>query len=144
MGATAYSVNKTEQTVMNKSGSLKTKEKRLEVFVGSKSGEIRTLYYNNVTDVNTLKALATRDLQKFYYEGFWGSFVGFGMPSVRHGDFAVISDQILPERNGTYYIKSVTKTFGMNGFRQNIGLHFKVYNGDGSALFTQDQINAGL
>lgn len=144
LGAKVYSVNKVELSALTKAGNPTTKHKRLETFVGAQGGEIRTLYFWDVTDVNKLKELGKKELSKFYYEGFFGSFTAFGLPSVKHGDIVDLIDAVLPERNGSYYVKNVKKSFGIGGIRQVISIHFKVYNADGTSLFTQDQINAGL
>lgn len=139
LGATAYSINKVELQTINASGNPQTKKKRLEVFVGEKGGDLRTLYYWNITDEKKLKEQATKDLGKFYYDGFKGKFKAFGLPRVRFGDAAIIQNPALPEFNGTFIIKSVTTTVGVSvGIRQDIELHYKI---DG---FTNDQINAGL
>jgi hypothetical protein len=144
LGATVYSINKIDSQVANKSGKIKTQQKRLETFVGQQGGEIRTLYFWDVKDIKTLQSLATKELAKFHYEGFTGSFTTFGLPSKKHGDTATLYDKVLPERNGTYFIKAVTKNFGTGGFRQKIDTHFKTYNADGTAIFSPETINAGL
>jgi hypothetical protein len=139
MGAVVYSLNKVDiANGVNKDGSKKTKRKRLETFVGEKDGELRTLYFWDIKTEKELKVLGERELRKYYYTGYFGKFTTFGYPFVKHGDEVVITDAILPERNGSYLVKSVKTTFGMNGFRQEIELHFKL-----SAL-TTEQINNGL
>lgn len=139
IGIKAYSVNETEI------GGKKKKE-RLSVFVTSSGitteegfeGEKRTLYFWNVNNKEDLAKLAQTRLNRLHYEGFFGSFETFGFPFVQHGDHAIIQDNVLPERNGTYKIKGVTYMFGMGGYRQNIEVDIKV---DG---FTQTELNQGL
>lgn len=138
LGIKAYSINKVELTSLNKNGKPKTKEKRLETFVGKPGGEVRTLYFWNITDIDTLKKLAEERLSRMYYEGVKGVFTTFGLPSMKHGDAAIIRDNILTERNGTYLIRGIKKSFGMTGFRQDIELDIRI---DG--LDTQT-LNAGL
>lgn len=125
LGATAYSVDEKELDSTTKDGQKKTKKERLEVFVGKKGGEVRTLYFWNVKTVEALKELAELELQKFYYTGFRGKFTTFGLPHVRQGDNVRIEDPILPERNGTYKVKGVETTGGMGGLRQVITLDYK-------------------
>jgi hypothetical protein len=49
------------------------------------------------------------------------------MPFVKQGDNAQIDDRLLPERNGTYKIKSVGyKLSADNGLRQVIELDYKI------------------
>lgn len=126
LGANAYTVDKQELTSVNSKGGTVTKHKRLSTFVGQKGGEIRTIYVFGAKNEDELKEMANKELNKFYYEGYFGSFVTFGLPSVKHGDESVLRDKLLPERNGKYLIKSVKKSFGMGGFRQDINLHIKI------------------
>jgi len=138
LGANCYSLNKVNAGGTNKNGSPKIRQKRLSTFVGEKEGEIRTLYFWDIKTEAELKVLGNRELRKFYYTGYTGSFVTFGLPSVKHGDEVVIIDNILPERDGSYLVKGVKKSFGVNGFRQEIELHLKL------SVFTKEQIAQGL
>jgi hypothetical protein len=138
LGANCYSLNKVNAGGTNKNGSPKIRQKRLSTFVGEKDGEIRTLYFWDIKTEAELKVLGNRELRKFYYTGYTGSFVTFGLPSVKHGDEVVIIDNILPERDGSYLVKGVKKSFGVNGFRQEIELHLKL------SVFTKEQIAQGL
>jgi hypothetical protein len=147
LSAIAYSINKKEIATLTKKGKTKTKKERLEVlvteqngkftskiktasqkadFAPNNQGERRTLYFWNVTDANALIKLATEELQKYYYTGLKGKFTTFGIPFVRQGDNAIISDTVLPERNGGYKIKSVEYSGGVNGLRQVIQLDYKL------------------
>lgn len=87
--------------------------------------EERTLYAYNLSQTD-LESWANREIEKLRYTGFYGKFVAFGEPFVRHGDAAVISDPVLPERNGTYLIKQVNYRFGVEGWRQEIELANKI------------------
>lgn len=128
-----------------KDGTKKTKTEALEILVELKNGaftyqskptggsfpanvegERRKLFFTNVTTEEGLFELAKPELEKYYYTGFKGSFKTFGMPFVRHGDNAVITNPLLPDQDGTYKIKKVVYTGGINGLRQNIYLDYKV------------------
>lgn len=144
----AYSINKTELQTLTKDGNTKTKRERLEVLVtyqkgvftankkapGQKAdfpanytGERRTLYFWDVSDINELISDAEDELKKYYYDGFKGTFTTFGIPFVRQGDNAIIIDEILPERNGTYKIKSVKYKLSVDGgLRQTIELDYRI------------------
>ena len=139
IGVKAFSVNEVELETTRKDGKKKKKKKRISVFVTKDlkgnpiianeetfEGEKRTLYLWNIKSENELFKQAAANLNRYYYEGFYGSFTTFGLPFVKHGDNAVIRDNILPERNGTYKIKSVKYTFGQSGFRQEIELDIRV------------------
>lgn len=122
----AFSVNEEELQSTNNDGTNKKTKTRLETTVGDLDGEVRTLYFWNVTTVEELKQLATERLTRIYYEGFKGNFTTFGLPSLRIGDGAVFEDDILPERNGTYLVKGVRKTFGTDGFSQNAVIDLRI------------------
>ncbi len=130
----AYSILNTELEVVNDDATKKTKKQRLEVFVDRNGktteagfqGEIVTRYYWNVTTEASLISLAKNDLGKYYYTGLRGSFTTFCLPFVKHGDEAVLVDNILKEFNGSYLVKGVTTNFGNNGHHKKVQLHFRI------------------
>jgi hypothetical protein len=147
LSATAYSVNKFEIEQKTKDGKKKTKTERLAVWVAYRNGklisevkapgdkkdfpvtergEARTFYFWNVKSSQQLIQLASDELKKYYYTGLKGKFTTFGIPFVRQGDNARIIDREIPERNGTYKIKSVEYTGGTGGLRQVIELDYKI------------------
>jgi hypothetical protein len=129
-----------------KDGHAKTKNSRIEVLVwfdrsgkfqskevkkGDKAdanvdGERKTFHFLEAKTTGDLIALAKTSLEKYYYSGFKGSFTTFGTPSVEFGDNAQIINKLLPEQNGTYKIKAVDVSSGVNGFRQKIELDYKI------------------
>jgi predicted small secreted protein len=129
-----------------KDGHEKTKNTRIEVLVwfdragkfqskivksGDKpdantDGERKTFHFLQAKTTGELIELAKASLEKYYYTGFKGSFVTFGTPSVEFGDNAIIINDLLPEQNGTYKIKAVDVSSGVNGFRQKIELDYKI------------------
>lgn len=148
LSALAYSINKKEINIMTKDGNIKTRKERLEVLVtyqrgvftankkapGQKAdfpanytGERRTLFFWDITDINILIQKAEEELKKYYYTGFKGTFTTFGIPFVRQGDNAQLIDKILPERNGIYKIKSVKYRLTFEGgLRQEIELDYRI------------------
>lgn len=146
LSAVAYSINKIELGSTTKRGKRKTKHKRLEALVTIRNGKVtsyarpdnslksdfapnvngerRTLYFWNVPTTDKLISLATDELKKYYYRGMRGKFITFGIPYVRQGDNVDILDNILPERNGRYKVKSVRYFGGVNGLRQEIELDY--------------------
>lgn len=148
LSAIAYSINKKELETTTKKGLKKTRCERLEVlvtqqgsnFVGkikpagqkadfapNTAGERRTLYFWDVQTGEELIKLATDELKKYFYTGFKGKFETFGIPYVRQGDNVDILDDVLPERNGRYKVKSVKYKGGFdNGMRQEIELDFLI------------------
>jgi hypothetical protein len=130
---------------MTKDGHAKTKKTRIEVLVtlkddkiisksvksGDKAdpltdGERRSFTYPFAKTERELIDLAEADLRKYYFDGFKGSFETFGTPFVRFGDHAELSDEMLPEHDGTYKIKAVEYKGGTGGLRQKIMLDFKI------------------
>jgi hypothetical protein len=129
-----------------KDGHAKTKNTRIEVLVwfdragkfqskeikkGNKpdanvDGERRTFHFLEAKSTDDLIKLAKSSLEKYYYTGFKGTFTTFGTPSVDFGDNAEIINTLLPEQNGTYKIKAVDISGGVNGFRQKIELDYKI------------------
>lgn len=137
IGAKVVSINQKELTATNESGRKKSKRERIEIFVGSRDGEIRTFHFFNEPE-SKLKKLGEERLRRFHYTGYRGTFTTFGLPSVRHGDESKIKDTKQPERDGGYLIKSVKKTFGIEGFRQEIMIDLKLDQ------FEPKDIEAGL
>lgn len=142
IGIKAYSINKSEIESRTKDGRIKTKSKRLEVQVGTakeNDGQIRTLYFWNVTSLADLKKKATDSLNRFYYEGYRGKIGTFALPFVRHGDVANIQNRIIPERTGSYFIKKVTYSGGIDGNWQDFEIDLRI---DG--VFNQEQLALGI
>lgn len=94
--------------------------------IGDPEGEIRTVYYPDVSDRKQINDMARADLQKLRYDGYYGGFTTFGKPWVKHGDLIAFQDDLFPERAGTYYCDEVITTSGHNGFRQEIKLGLKM------------------
>lgn len=100
---------------------------RVEVEVGDAEGETRTLFFRHIRDKSALASLAEEELKKHQYEGYRGSFQGFGTPYVRHGASVRLSDPKYGEqRAGTYLAESVGVRFGPNVFRRIIEISRKV------------------
>lgn len=141
--------NKIEEATgkTTKDGKAKTKHTRIEVLVtlsnGSDTpivkiitkdnpaspndgGERMTMQYPMAKNITELTKLAVDEIKKYYYTGFKGKFTTFGIPVVRMGDNVKLVDPILPERNGTYKVKGVEYTGGINGLRQKIQLDYKI------------------
>lgn len=127
VGIIAKSINKVELVSTNSAGKKKTKHKQLTVTVGDKDGELRTLFFWGVSTTAELKKLAEKKLPFIKYEGFRGSFTTFGLPYVKHGDAVDLEDDVLPERNGLYLVKSVEQlTSSGIGLKQRIHLDIRI------------------
>jgi hypothetical protein len=71
-----------------------------------------------------LKQIANRLQTKSNYNGYEGNIVSFLRPAVNKGMIADITDKQYPEREGKFFIESVSGEFGTGGGRQTIQLGF--------------------
>lgn len=116
---------KEDVKIKAKAISLLSNNTKLEAEVGDADGEQRTLNYRNIQSVAALRKIAEEDLRKLKFDGYKGSFVAFGLPSVRHSENVRLSDPKYAEREGRYVIESVKKTWGVSGYRQNVTIGFR-------------------
>lgn len=89
---------------------------------GLKKGELRTLTGPPGLNAAQLLAWVGQEAARLRFDGYRGGLTSFGVPTAEHGDIAHITDPDYPEREGRYYIDSVTKTFGVNGSRRALKL----------------------
>ena len=100
------------------------KGKDIKVIVGDVTAldaEPRTLNYFNLSEAD-LRAAANRDVTRLKVQGYKGSFTSYGLPSVRHGELVSLSNTEYPERDGSFFIDSTSKSFEPGGYRQEITL----------------------
>jgi hypothetical protein len=126
ISAKCISINKKELGETTRDGAAKTKKERLEVVVGVEGGETRTLHFFGVTDINKLKELGEAELNKYFYDGFRGSFKTFALPFLQCGDNIFLENPELPEQDGKYRVKEVVYTGGVNGHFQKVFLDYKL------------------
>ena len=55
---------------------------------------------------------------------------------MNHGDQVTLVDSVLPERNGTYLVRSVTTNFGLRGYRQRVELDIRLDGPSGYIAMT--------
>lgn len=103
--------------------SMLPNNEKIEIEVGEADGEIRTFHYYDVQKAD-LEKLATAEIERLRYSGWFGSFLAFGLPSVQHGEVVELTDNKL-DRQGAYFVKKVNIEFGQNGFRRTIYLDRK-------------------
>lgn len=106
--------------------SMLENNKKIEVEVGDKEGEQRSIFVYNITNESELRQIGEREKKRLVYEGFFGSFDTFIEPIVKHGDEIEIIDPKNPEKNGVYYAEAVKPYFGVSGYFQTITLGAKV------------------
>ncbi len=98
---------------------------KTEKIYGDKDGDLRTVFQYGGT-IEELDRLCNQKLSELNYTGYYGSFDTFLEPKVNPGDHAVINSYKMPERNGTYLVKSVSVSFGVNGGNQRIELERRI------------------
>lgn len=107
--------------------SMQSDNSKKEITVGDVDGAQRTFYSNPNTTEADLKKFADLKLNEVRYTGYVGSIFTFGEPYMRHGDIAKITSKKLPERNGNYLVKSVTRSLSVDGgYKQTLQLGNKV------------------
>lgn len=118
--------NKDDVILKVKAIGIKGDNTRTEVEIGDKDGELRTLFFYNVTTADGLRKLATQEMNKLKFNGYDGKITTFLIPVALPGMKAVIVDEYFPERQGSYYVESVKTTWGIQGARREIELGIKL------------------
>jgi hypothetical protein len=145
LSAVAHNTIIEETGGTTKDGKAKTKKKRLEVLVTFRNnrveskvieqgervpeameGERSEFYFPSATTTSELIKLATEELERYYYTGLKGEFQTFGIPFMKHGDVAVMTNFEANEQNGSYRSRHITYTGGVNGLRQTIKLDYRL------------------
>lgn len=99
---------------------------RTEVEIGDKDGELRTLFFYNITSKADLIRLATQEMNKLKFDGFEGKLVTFLIPRAVPGMKAVMMDNRFDARSGSHFIESVKTTWGTHGARREVELGIKL------------------
>lgn len=92
------------------------------VEVGDADGDTRTYYVAGMSSQSQMKTVGERELPRYKYTGWFGSFQTFGDVFIKHGDVVELVDGIIADRNGKFFVKKVTTSFGTSGFRNSIEL----------------------
>ena len=108
--------------VLIKATSTLPKGQKITAQYGDPEGVVQTLSYYPISDKSVLLEKCKQDYEKFKVDGYKGDMTIFGIPSMQHGMKAEVISDIYPDRNGTYWIKSLSKTFNRNGYRQTLNL----------------------
>ena len=95
---------------------------KLEETVGDEDGEERTLNFYDVKDKTLLKQSAQNLISTMKYDGMSGSFTTFGEPLVHHWQTVELIDPTDEKKEGRFNIHNINRTFGMDGYRQEIEL----------------------
>lgn len=101
--------------------SINKDNSRVEIETGDPDGEQKTFHFYDIPE-SDLEATALRELDRIKIDGYTGTFTTFGEPFLQHNDVATITDPKTPDRDGSYLVKKVDVSFGINGFRRVISL----------------------
>lgn len=108
------------------------KESNLTNKVGSQNSKIDLSAYNVRTyheyNVNrdTLVKNAEAAFSEISQTGIEGDLVVFGDYGLTAGCKVKLTDNLNPERNGTYVVSEVVTTFGTHGYRQKLKIPYKL------------------
>jgi hypothetical protein len=84
---------------------------KIEVTVGDEGGEVREIVKYDIASKEDLKVIGDENYKLYKRDGFTGSLTTFGTPSLQHGNKVELFSREYNERNGTYYVDTVKKTF---------------------------------
>ncbi len=99
---------------------------RVEAVKGAGGSSSKTMYFYDVESMNELATLAQAELDRISYDGYEGEIETFLVPYAAPAMIAEISDPVYNERDGRYYIESVTTTFGTSGARREVTIGTKI------------------
>lgn len=96
-----------------------------ELEVGSTGGN-RIEVKCPTSDEESMKLRGEAELKRRSFDGYEGSITTWLIPECNPGDTAEIRDRDYPEKDGVYFVKSVTTEFSKDGGKRNIELGFKL------------------
>lgn len=105
-----------------RSTSILKNGKKVEAEMGEEGGDSLELTYYEIEAKAELEKRMKSVYDRAKLGGFDGDFQTFGFPRLAHGMRAELSSRQYPDRNGTYYVDGVVKTFGPDGYRQDVKL----------------------
>lgn len=100
--------------------SISPDNKKIRVEVGDYGGDKVEVKTRVIQDKDQLEKMAKAHLARLKYDGFTGDITTFLVPYATRGMLAVFTDRKHPGREGKYFIKKVTTTFGLSGARRKI------------------------
>ena len=100
--------------------------KKVEVTEGDESGTEYVMHFRGISDEKHLKNLAKTKLGKLKKDTVEGNIETFGLPYVKHSQYAQLKSDKYPRKNGVFFIDSVNTTFGTSGFRRQLKLGKKM------------------
>lgn len=96
-----------------------------EIEVGSTGGD-KIEVKCATSDAASMKARGELELRRRCFDGYDGNITTWLVPECRPGDTATLHDGDYPKKDGTYFVRSVTTTFGSDGGKRKIDLGFRL------------------
>lgn len=96
-----------------------------EIEVGSTGGD-KVEVKCATNDAASMKARGELELKRRNFDGYDGSIETWLIPDCVPGDTATLRDRDYPEKDGSYFVRSVTTTFGKDGGRRKVELGFRL------------------
>lgn len=95
------------------------------VEVGDAEGDTISYLVSGMTTQAQMRAQGEKELPRYKFDGWKGLFTTFGDVYIKHGDVIDLTDPVIKDRNGKFYVKKVETKFGTSGFRNVVELHKK-------------------
>jgi hypothetical protein len=99
---------------------------KVEATVGASDGTEKTVYFYDVENQKELTALAAAELKRYSYDGYSGKIETFLFPFAAPAMLAEMRDAVYNERDGRYYVESVTTSYGTSGARRTVEIGLKI------------------
>jgi hypothetical protein len=99
-----------------------------EVRFGTTGGDQSTIEGNGM-DLLSMQKVAENEYNRLLYDGYEGSITGWLVPFVAPTWSAEIVDEEYPEKDGWYYVVSVTTTISAEGGKRKVQIGRKLSNG---------------
>lgn len=106
--------------------SMLKNNKKIQVEVGDKNGELRTEYYYGIEDKDVMRTLGEGLLTKYKVEGYKGSITTWGVPIINHSMGAMLIDPRYNGRKSTSVVDTVEDLFNDNGWELNLTIGQKI------------------
>ena len=118
-------IRKDDVKILLKGVIIKTDNSKVEIEVGDKDGEIRTINKYNISE-QEMRRFLEQEIAALRYEGYRGSFTTFIRPDIQHGDIVTLPTLYNLEHDGRYIVKRVTKTVQGLAARQRVELERRI------------------
>ncbi len=79
-----------------------------------------------VSDEAAMRARGELEVKRRSFDGYDGSITTWLIPDCLPGDIATLHDTDYPEKDGAYFVRSVTTTFSSDGGKRKVELGFRL------------------